>query len=142
MTTARKLLALGWILAACAAYVAMSGQSAYLPVYLADGYLFLFAFAVALYRTVTINRDEELTFASFAVMYLSALFCALLVGRMAPTIGEPNYCFTRWHVAHFPPHVFRCTTMPFAFVGFLAGFWISGSILMRLVHGTESRAGD
>lgn len=142
MTTARKLWVLGWILAACAAYVAVIGQSAYLPVYLADGYLGAFALAVALYRSVTINRDEELTFASFAVMYVSGVIGGFLLARLAPTIGEPNYCWAFIYKTRFPPHVFRCTDGPFAFVGFLAGFWISGWFLMRLVDGVQSRAGD
>lgn len=142
MTTARKLWLVGWLLAAAAAYVAVSGQSAYLPVYLADGYLGLFALALALYRSVTINKDEELTFASFAVMYLSGLIGGFLVARLAPTIGEPNYCWAWLHKARLPPHVFRCTDAPFGFVGFLAGFWISGWLLMRLVNGVQSRAGD
>ena len=138
----RRLWIAGWILAAVAAYVAVAGQSAYLPVYLADGYLWIFGLAVALHRSVTINKDEELTFASFAVMYCSALVGGFVLAQLAPTIGEPNYCVAWLHKTRFPPHVFRCTSAPLAFVGFVAGFWISGWILMRLVDGIQSRTGD
>ena len=142
MTAARKLWVIGWLLVACAIYVSVIGQSAYLPVYLANRYLWVFAHAVALHRIVTIYKDEDMTFASYAVMYVSALICAALLARLAPTIGEPNYCSARRHLSQIPPHVFRCTTAPFAFVGFLAGFWISGWILMRLIDGVQSRARD
>ena len=142
MTTARRLWIGGWILAACATYVAVSGQRAFLPVYVAKWYLWLFALTVATYRAVTFRRDEELGFASFAVMYLAGLAGGYLLATLAPTIGERNYCAAVTWDPKLPPHVFRCTLAPFAFVGFLAGVWISGWVLMRFVDGIQSRSDD
>jgi hypothetical protein len=52
---------------------------------------------------------------------------AILFHRLAPTIGEANYC---GHLdgradgfSDTPPHVFRCTSLPFEIAGWLLAWW-------------------
>jgi hypothetical protein len=125
-------------------YASIVGYTAFLPVYLARNYLIVFALALALYRTVTFSPGRELTFAAYVTLLGTALAGAVLLGWLAPTIGERNFCST-WSARYpgsalwspLPPHTFRCTVAPFAFVGFIGGWWIAASVLTRLVQRGE-----
>jgi hypothetical protein len=141
----RRLWIIGWVLAGCAIYTCVAGQSAFLPVYLAEHYLLVFALAVALYRAVTFSADTEFTFTAHVMLFGTAVLAAVLLGWIAPTIGERNFCSSFWSWRHpgsalwspLPPKVFRCTPAPFAFVGFVGGYWLASWLLLGLMKREE-----
>lgn len=76
---------------------------------------------------VTIRRLRLETW-QVVVLVAATLVITFLVGRLAPQIGEPNYCGDmsgQYSLAlnETPPRVYRCTSLPFEIVGGLLGWW-------------------
>ena len=113
------------------------GHTSFDPVLFAGLYVIVLAlvvFAVVLVRTVRRTGGDYLY-----VLFGAALVCALVLTRLAPTIGEPNYCyFVRkyyYGITRTPPTVFRCTSLPFGVAGWFAGWGLA----LWLVSWRESR---
>ncbi len=103
------------------------GYNSFDPVLFAGLYVWLFAFvafSVVVVQTVRRIGGDQL-YVLFALAFLGAIGLA----QLAPTIGEPNYCWFfgdypnlggRW----LPPRTFRCTSLPFEIVGWFAGWGV------------------
>jgi hypothetical protein len=135
----RKVWIIAWLVALYAMYTTVVGQDWFLPIYFANGYLAMFAALLMVHRVLVADRFTEQMpqgVTAFMLLLLGSVVCALLLGSLAPTIGgEPNYCFTRaWRFmgGKVPPRVFRCTSTPLEFAGFVGGIWVIGWLMIRL----------
>lgn len=127
------------VLLAVAVRALFIGYKSYEPVLFASLYIWLFAFvAFAFVFAQTVRRIGG---AQVLVLFVLALLAAIGLAQLAPTIGEPNYCWffrenplvgARWT----PPQTFRCTSLPFAifgwFAGWAVGFWLMSRRASRL----------
>jgi hypothetical protein len=119
------------VLLAVAVRALFVGYNSFDPVLVAGLYVWLFAFVafsmVLIYTVRRIGGDR------LHVLFALALVGAIGLAQLAPTIGEPNYCWffgdypdiaARWR----PPQTFRCTSLPFEIFGWFAGwgvgFWL------------------
>lgn len=128
---------MGWALALGCMYIEMTGASSYLPIYLADKYLMMFGMALGIHRILYADRSgEPLPDGPLPIMalFLGSFLCGELAARLAPRIGERNYCYatTMSLLTREVPHVFRCTYSPFFFAGFVAAFWILGWAMVAI----------
>jgi hypothetical protein len=121
---------IAFVLLAVAVRALFVGYNSFDPVLFAGLYVWLFAFiafSVVLVQTVRRVGGDQLY-----VLFALALLGAIGLAQLAPTIGEPNYC---WFFGEYPyiggrlpPRTFRCTSLPFEifgwFVGWGVGFWL------------------
>jgi hypothetical protein len=119
------------VLLAVAVRALFVGYNSFDPVLFAGLYTWLFAFgafSMVFVRTVRRIGGDQLY-----VLFALAVLGAIGLAQLAPTIGEPNYCWFfggylyiggRW----LPPRTFRCTSLPFEILGWFAGwgvgFWL------------------
>jgi len=125
---------LALVLFAVAVRALFVGYNSFDPLLFAGLYVWLFslvAFSVVLVRTVRRLGGNRLY-----VLFALALLGAIGLAQLAPTIGEPNYCWFfgeypyvggRW----LPPQTFRCTSLPFEVTGWFAGWGIGFWLLNR-----------
>ena len=109
------------------------GYGSFEPVLAAELYVDAFCFVVfgipTFMRTIRYVEPWQ-----SGVLLLLCVAGAVLFGRFAPRIGERNYCGAgdidwrdsgMWpHRPSVPPHVYRCTRLPFEIVGFFAVWWL------------------
>ncbi|HEX8849744.1 MAG TPA: hypothetical protein VF761_09445 [Gemmatimonadaceae bacterium] len=102
------------------------GHDSFEPVLVGELYLWLFAGVWLLLPTFlhTVLRMEGWRLAAIIIAGVAG---AMLLGALAPTIGEPNYCGYHEHYSvglnGMPPRVYRCTSLPFEIVGGLLAWW-------------------
>ena len=106
-----------------------TGYDSLEPVLFAELYVMFFSalWLIAPTLFVTIRRLELETWQVF-VLVAATLVITFLVGRLAPQIGEPNYCgemdgYYSSALNIKPPLVYRCTSLPFEIAGGLLGWW-------------------
>jgi hypothetical protein len=104
-----------------------TGYDSLEPVLLAELYIWFFS-ALWLAAPTVFMTGRRLETWQFMTLAATAVATAMLVGMLAPQIGEPNYCGdVSGHYSlglnEMPPRVYRCTSLPFEIVGGLLGWW-------------------
>lgn len=106
-----------------------TGYDSLEPVLFAELYVMFFCalWLIAPTLFVTIRRLRLETW-HFFLLVAATLVMTFVVGRLAPQIGEPNYCgemdgYYSVALNIKPPRIYRCTSLPFEIVGGLLGWW-------------------
>lgn len=111
------------------------GHRSFEPVLFAE--LYVQAFALLLFIPLLLRAARALRGWEWGAVIAVAVAGASLLARLAPTIGEPNYCgelpdFPAYDMpSELPPKVFRCTVVPFEIAGFLLGWWGALALVSR-----------
>lgn len=101
------------------------GSTAFEALYFAELYVLLFC-AIA-FGIPTWIRTRRMDGRFIVVLIAGALAAGAMVARLAPTIGEKNYCGeseASSDIWRTPPHTFRCTSLPFFIGGAFGGYWL------------------
>lgn len=108
------------------------GYDSFEPVLFGELYLWLFA-GVWLLLPTFLRTAVRVDGWRFAVIVVAGIAGAMLLGALAPRIGERNYCGYHQHFSFgrdgMPPRVYRCTSLPFEIAGGLLAWWAAYAVV-------------
>jgi hypothetical protein len=111
------------------------GHPSFEPVLFAE--LYVQAFSLLLFIPLLLRAARALRGWEWGAVIAVAVAGSMLLARLAPTIGELNYCgelpdFPAYDIpSELPPKIFRCTVVPFEIAGFLLGWWAALALVSR-----------
>jgi hypothetical protein len=104
-----------------------TGYDSLEPVLFAELYVEFFSIAW-LFAPMVLKTVPRLETWQSMMLVAAAMVTAVVAGRLAPQIGEPNYCgymdhYYSLHLREMPPSIYRCTSLPFQLGGALIAWW-------------------